>query len=269
MEKKPKPYRIGVALSGGGARGFAHVGALKALEEAGMKPDVIAGVSAGSVVAALYASGMPLDDIIPLFDETKFTDFCKFKFREGGGLFSLERFGKFIVESTGVERIEDLKIPTYIGATDFDRGKPAVFDHGPLGQCVMASCCIPIVFCPVLIDGVTYVDGGVLRNLPAWTIRDKCDILVGINCSPLTPYTHKSSTFDVALRTYNLMAKTNQNADMKMCDLVIKTPAVAKYQVFNLKDIKKVYLSGYASAHRVIREWKRKNGLLDEQGPLI
>lgn len=259
MEKKP--YRLGIALSGGGARGFAHVGALKALEEAGMKPDIIAGVSAGAVVAVLYASGMPIEDFLPMFAETKFSDFCKFTFREGGGLFTLEKFGKFITEVAGVKNIEDLKIPTYIGATDFDHGKPVYFDSGAIADRVVASCSIPIVFRPVLIDDVTYVDGGVLRNLPAWTIRDKCETLVGINVSPLTGYSHKSSMFEVAMRTYNLMAKTNQNEDMQMCDLVIKTPELAKYQVFNLKDIKKVYLSGYAAAHRAVRDWKRRNSI--------
>lgn len=249
-----RPYRLGIALSGGGARGFAHAGALKAIEEAGLKPDIIAGVSAGAVAAVLYAAGIPADEIMPRFSK-KFSDYCKLSIREGDGLFSLTKMKKFLVANTGVENLEDLGIPTYIGVTDFDRGVPAVFSSGPLGERVCASCSIPIVFRPVRIDGVNYVDGGVLRNLPAWTIRDRCHRLIGINCSPLTNYRYKKSLFDVAMRTYNLMAKSNQEADMAMCDLVIKTPELAKYQVFNLKDIQKVYLSGYAAAHRAIKDW--------------
>ena len=113
-----------------------------------------------------------------------------------------------------------------------------------------------IVFRPVKIEGTNYVDGGVLRNLPAWTIRDKCQTLVGINCSPLTSFKYKKSFFEIAMRTYDLMAKSNQYDDMKMCDHVIITPELASYQVFNLKDINKVFLSGYAAAHRAIKDWE-------------
>ncbi|MCM1071387.1 MAG: patatin-like phospholipase family protein [[Clostridium] fimetarium] len=250
-----RPYRLGIALSGGGARGFAHAGALKAIEEAGLKPDVIAGVSAGSIAGVLYASGMPPTELVPLFSKTKFKDFCKLAIRDGGGLFSMNNLKKFMVKHTGVEHIEDLAIPMYIGATDLDRGVPAEFHSGALGERVMASCSIPIVFQPVRIEGVNYVDGGVLRNLPAWIIREKCDVLIGVNCSPMTPYRYKKSVFDVAMRTYALMAKSNQRVDMDMCDLVIETPNIANYQVFNLKDIHKVYLSGYAAAHRAIKDW--------------
>ncbi len=255
-----KPYRLGIALSGGGARGFAHIGALKAIEEVGLKPDVIAGVSAGAIAGVLYASGMALDDILPLFTDAKFSDFTKLAISDGGGgLFKLTGLKKFMLKQTGVENIEDLKIPTYIGVTDFDNGVATEFHEGPLGDRVIASCSIPIVFKPVRINGVNYVDGGVLRNLPAWIIRDKCDKLIGINCSPLTNYKYKNSIHDVALRSYDLMAKSNQELDMKMCDLVIKTPDIAGYQVFNLKDIRKVYLSGYAAAHKAVKEWLNNN----------
>lgn len=255
---RPK-YKLGIALSGGGARGFAHIGALKAIEEAGLKPDVIAGVSAGSIAGVLYAAGIPLDEILPLFKDAGFTDFCTLSLRDGGGLFKLPGLKKFMLKNTRVTRLEDLKIPTYIGATNFDKGEPAVFHEGPLGEIVMASCSIPIVFQPVKIGGTYYVDGGVLRNLPAWTIRDKCEKLIGINCSPLTTHKYKHSIMDIAMRSYNLMAKSNQNIDMAMCDLVIQTPDIAAYQVFNLKDIKKVYLSGYAAAHKAVKEWLKTN----------
>ncbi len=258
-DAQPRKYKLGVALSGGGARGFAHVGALKALEEAGLKPDIIAGVSAGSVAGVMYAAGVPLDEMLSMFTASKFTDFCKLSISKGEGVFSLAKFKKFIEKTTGVDRLENLKIPTYIGVTDLDNGVPAEFHDGPLGERVMASCSIPIVFQPVKINGTHYVDGGVLRNLPAWIIRDKCEKLIGINCSPLTTFRYKKSFFEIALRTYNLMAKANQLDDMKMCDRVIITPELSGYQVFNLKDINKAYLSGYAAAHRAIKDWQNEN----------
>lgn len=256
-ERPKPPYRLGVALSGGGARGFAHVGALKALEEAGMKADVIAGVSAGAVAAVMYAAGVPLDEMLSLFTSTKFTDFARPSLIHGDGMFSLMRFKQFIEEATGIDRLENLRIPTYVGVTDLDHGEPAEFHEGPLGERVVASCSIPIVFSPVEIDGIHYVDGGVLRNLPAWIIREKCETLIGINVSPLRTFEYKKSFLDIGMRTYNLMAKANQQQDMDICDHVIITPELIHYQVFNLKDIHKAYLSGYAAAHRAIRQWLR------------
>ena len=256
-ERPRPPYRLGVALSGGGARGFAHVGALKALEEAGMKPDVIAGVSAGAVAAVMYAAGVPLDEMLSLFTSTKFTDFARLSLIHGDGMFSLMRFKQFIEEATGIDRLENLRIPTYVGVTDLDHGEPAEFHEGPLGERVVASCSIPIVFSPVEIDGIHYVDGGVLRNLPAWIIREKCETLIGINVSPLRTFEYRKSFLDIGMRTYNLMAKANQQQDMDICDHVIITPELIHYQVFNLKDIHKAYLSGYAAAHRAIRQWLR------------
>lgn len=259
-ERPRPPYRLGVALSGGGARGFAHVGALKALEEAGMKPDVIAGVSAGAVAAVIYAAGVPLDEMLSLFTSTKFTDFARPSLIHGDGMFSLMRFKQFIEEATGIDRLENLRIPTYVGVTDLDHGEPAEFHEGPLGERVVASCSIPIVFSPVEIDGIHYVDGGVLRNLPAWIIREKCETLIGINVSPLRTFEYRKSFLDIGMRTYNLMAKANQQQDMDICDHVIITPELIHYQVFNLKDIHKAYLSGYAAAHRAIRQWLRAEG---------
>lgn len=259
-ERPRPPYRLGVALSGGGARGFAHVGALKALEEAGMKPDVIAGVSAGAVAAVMYAAGVPLDEMLSLFTSTKFTDFARPSLIHGDGMFSLMRFKQFIEEATGIDRLENLRIPTYVGVTDLDHGEPAEFHEGPLGERVVASCSIPIVFSPVEIDGIHYVDGGVLRNLPAWIIREKCETLIGINVSPLRTFEYRKSFLDIGMRTYNLMAKANQQQDMDICDHVIITPELIHYQVFNLKDIHKAYLSGYAAAHRAIRQWLRADG---------
>ncbi len=253
-ENKPKrPYRLGVALSGGGARGFAHAGALMAMEEAGLKPDVIAGVSAGSVVAVLYAAGRKPIEIASIFSERGFRDFAELKLGSGG-LFGIKRFERFILSNLdGAKNLEDLKIPTYIGVTDFDNGCPAVFHEGAIGPRMVASCSIPIVFTPVEIDGVQYVDGGVLRNMPAWILRDKCDYLIGINVSPLRNY-NATSIVGAAMRAYNLMAKANQAQDMAMCDLAVETTEISNYKVFDLTHIQKVFVSGYLSTRRALRQ---------------
>ena len=260
--KIARKFRLGIALTGGGARGFAHAGALAAIEEAGFKPDIIAGVSAGSVVGALYAAGISPLRMVEIFAEQKAMSFVDFKPR-GGGLFSLDPFRKFIEKNLGsYKNLEDLPIPTYIGVTDFDHGVSHEFHAGPIADLVVASCSIPIVFSPVTINGTAFVDGGVLRNHPAWIIRDKCDFLIGVNVSPLeTKLKDKADSFlSVALRTYNLMAKANQSNDMKLCDLNISTHEISHYRTFDLSHIKNVYVSGYANARRALRQaglWKQ------------
>ena len=254
LESTGRKYRLGIALSGGGARGFAHAGALMAIEEAGLKPDVVAGVSAGSVVAVLYAAGVRPADIPRLFSNAGMSDFTTLSLGQGG-LLSAEKFKKFVMKAIGgYTRLEDLPMPVYIGVTDFDRGVATEFHRGPIGDVMLASCPIPIVFRPVNIDGVNYVDGGVLRNHPAWILRDKCDKLIGINVSPLNQRANPSSLLDVAMRTYNLMAKANQNADMNLCDISVTTPEIAHYKVFNLKNINSVFISGYIHARKALRE---------------
>lgn len=247
-----RPYRLGVALSGGGARGFAHAGALMAIEESGLKPDIIAGVSAGSVVAVLYAAGVSPIEIASIFSDQSFRDFAELNIGSGG-LFNIKRFGKFILRNlNGIRRLEDLNIPTYIGATDFDHGCPVEFHEGEIAPRLRASCSIPIVFTPVVIDGVKYVDGGVLRNLPAWTIRDKCDMLIGVNVSPMRHY-NTSTLVGVTLRTYNLMSKANQEEDMAMCDIPVSVTEISNYKVFDLKHIQKVFVSGYLNMRHALR----------------
>ncbi len=247
-----KPYRLGVCLSGGGARGFAHIGAMRALRDYGLIPDVIAGVSAGSIVASFYAAGLlndsANDPLLRIFSNAKFRDFAEMRVpRES--FFSLNRFQKIIEREIPYKNIEELPIKTLICATDIDNGTKVAFSNGPLSESIIASCSIPIVFEPVTINGKRYVDGGVLRNLPAWAIRHLCDYLIGINCSPLyTPDEPASNILEIAHRAYSLMSKNNVVPDLEMCDLVISLSETAGHQVFSLKDLQQLELSGYRTA---------------------
>lgn len=250
-----KPYRLGVALSGGGARGLAHAGALEAIEEAGFKPDIIAGVSAGSVVAVLYAAGVRPRRILDMFTSVSVHDLTELTIGKGG-LIKIDKFARYISRSLGqYKRLEDLHIPTYVGVTNLDAGIAEEFHEGMIQDIVKASCSIPIVIPPVTINGTKYVDGGVLRNLPAWTIRDKCDQLIGVNVSPLVKEKVKtSSIMEIAMRSYTLMAKSNQNADMKMCDLVVETREISHHRVFSLKEITQIYNIGYINMRKSLRD---------------
>ncbi len=227
-----KQFRLGVALSGGGARGFAHAGAIKALEEAGYHPDIIAGASAGAVIAVLYSAGITPDRITELFTKSKFTDLCRLRIT-GRGIFDMSRFRTLIAKAIApIHNLEELRIPTYIGVTDFDNGLAHAFSTGPIAERIAASCSIPVAFPPVRIDGVNYVDGGVLHNLPAWIIRDKCEHLIGINCSP-QPYGKSSgnSLLDTAIRSFHMLARANTIHDLELCDTIIATDKIADYKV--------------------------------------
>ncbi|MFG6391268.1 MAG: patatin-like phospholipase family protein [Candidatus Amulumruptor sp.] len=247
------PYATGVALSGGGARGFAHVGVLQALHEARIHPDIVAGVSAGAVAAVFYASGIPFDKMLKAFDSLKFNDFAELSVPKDG-FFKLDRFRKFLRDTIPYKRIEDLPVKTVICATDIDSGESVAFEEGPLPECVAASCSIPIVFKPAVINGVKYVDGGLTHNLPAWAIRSRCRTLYGINVSPMVRQKSKGTLIDIATKSFKLMAKNNAIHDMQICDHVIELSDIAHYNIFNLNEIKSIYKAGYETTKRAINK---------------
>ncbi|MCM1290917.1 MAG: patatin-like phospholipase family protein [Prevotella sp.] len=247
--------KIGIALSGGGARGFAHVGVLMAFERFGKRPDIISGVSAGAIAGVLYASGLSPLEIIECFaSKPKLGDFTEWSIPKSSFL-RLTKFAKLLDNWLPVKNLEDLQIPTMVCATDFDNGKSVGWSKGEIVPRVLASCSIPIIFQPVRINGVHYVDGGVLRNMPAWTIRDHCSVLYGSNCSPLNrSYRYKNSMLDIAMRSYTLMSKANMLQDLNLCDYVIQTQETAKYKTFDLSSIRKLVTYGYDTACRVLEK---------------
>lgn len=239
--------RVGIALSGGGARGFAHCGVLQAMEEAGIRPDVLAGVSAGSVVAVMYAARMTPAQILESFSEESFMSLAELGVPKAG-FFRMDGFKRFLRRVIPYENLEDLPVPTYIGATDINNGVPAVFSSGNIADCIAASCSIPIVFQPQKINGIHYVDGGMLHNLPSWIIRDKCKYLLGVNVSPVAHHNYKNTLLGLAQQSYNILVKNNVVADLELCDLAIQTTEIADYKPFNLKGIRSVYNAGYKAA---------------------
>ncbi len=252
-----KTRRYGIAFAGGGARGFAHIGVMKALEEHGIRPEVLSGVSAGSVAAVLYGAGLTPNEIIECFSEShKFGDYTDWALPKEG-FFRLEKFGKMLERWLPVRYLEELQIPTVVCATNFDKGTSVGWSKGEIVPRVLASCSIPIVFHPIRINGVNYVDGGVLRNLPAWVIRDYCKVLIGSNCSPLDrEYHYKNSILDIAERSFSLMAKANVQQDAKLCDILITPHIISRSKTFDLSNLKKNVKIGYDAAMQVLDDMK-------------
>lgn len=250
-KEKERPYRLGFALSGGGARGFAHVGVLRAFEERGIKPDVLAGTSAGSIVAALYADGYAPQHIIKLFSELNVRELVDVTLPRNS-LLKFDKFVHFLESKFHAKRIEDLQIPTLITVTDFDHGKSVFFDKGNLPIRVAASCAIPIVFAPIEIDGIHYVDGGVLCNLPATHLRDICDVVVGVNVSPLHHEQYEQNLLSIADRAYNFLSCGNVFPDIAKCDILIECENISDYRVFDLNEQLEIEQLGYQKALEVL-----------------
>lgn len=248
-----KSPKVGIAFGGGGARGFSHIGVLMAFEKFDIKPEIISGVSAGSIASALYGAGLSPQDMIQCFsDANKFTDFTEWAIPKEG-FFKLTKFGKLLESWLPVKNLEEMKIPTVICATNIDKGTSVGWCKGEIVPRVLASCSMPVVFNPIRINGVNYVDGGVLRNLPAWAIRDFCKVLYGSNCSPLNrDYSYKHSILDVALRTYQLMAKANVLQDIYMCDHIIMPTEISSTKTFDLSSLKRNVTYGYDAACQVL-----------------
>lgn len=246
---------IGVAFSGGGARGFSHIGVMMAMEKFGIHPQVISGVSAGSIAAVMYGSGMsPLDIRSCFADANKLADFREWTVPKDG-IFKLNKFAKMLESWLPVRNLEELNIPTVVCATNLDRGTQVAWGKGEIVPRVIASCSIPIVFKPVEINGSHYVDGGVLHNLPAWAIRQYCTTLFGSNCSPLShDYKYKDSLIDIALRTYSLTTKANVFHDMRLCDYVISPRELSDYKAFDLSALDYSIKVGYETACKVFEK---------------
>lgn len=258
MEATPKPYKIGLALSGGGAKGFAHLGVFKLLEESGLKPEIISGTSAGSLMGVLFADGYSAEEIKNMFIGREFSEFAQLQIPKSG-LFNYDRFQDFLRRHLRTKRIEDLPIPTVIVATDLDHGCSHEFRSGPIVEAVTASCCMPIVFSPVFIDGVHYVDGGLFRNFPVSTIRDECEYVIGVNVSPLIPQRYKQTLLHIAQRTYHYVFKANAIEDRELCDILIEAKEVGLYKTFDLENINLISEIGYEAAVEAFQKVVQEN----------
>ncbi|MEW6361384.1 MAG: patatin-like phospholipase family protein [Pyrinomonadaceae bacterium] len=167
-----KNLRVGLALSGGGARGFAHVGVLKALRENNIPIDIIAGTSAGSFAGGAFAAGLEPDEIIAVGNKIRWSDIAGFSYSRRGILSNIP-LGEFVRSNFPVNRIEDLRIRFAACACDLETGQEIVFrDSGDLPTAIRASCAIPGIFVPVDLDGKQLIDGGVITPMPGKITRE-------------------------------------------------------------------------------------------------
>lgn len=217
-----KPVKIGIALGGGAARGFAHIGVIKVLEAQGITPDVIIGTSAGAVVGALYAAGnngFELQKLAHKLDETKFSDWSV----PDRGVLKGEGLQKFVNDAVANRPIEALKKPFAAVATDLNSGDGILFRNGNTGMAVRASATVPGVFQPVKINGREYVDGGLANLVPVRYARQMgADIVIAVDISAVPNKQLVKGTMDILLQTFTIMGQNMARYELKEADVVIR-----------------------------------------------
>ena len=218
----PRPPRIGLALGGGAARGFAHIGVIQVLEEAGIRPDLVVGTSAGSLVGALYAAGAGGPELALLADSMDETAFADWSF-PGRGLIRGEALARYVREHTGGRTIEQMRIPLGIVATDLDSGQPILFQRGDPGAAVRASSAVPAVFQPVRIGNREYVDGGLVAPVPVRFARQMgAEFVIAVDISSPPEGNPTGDAMRMLLQTFAIMGRSINSLELRDADLVLR-----------------------------------------------
>lgn len=254
-------HPIGFALSGGFIKGFAHLGVMQALLEHDITPNILSGVSAGALAGAFYADGNEPYKVLDYFAGHKFQNLTKLVIPKVG-LFELSEFIEFLKTNLKHQRLEELKIPLIITATDLDHGKAMHFHKGNIAECVAASCCMPVLFSPVNIEGTHYVDGGLLMNLPVSTIHRICEKVVAINVSPLMADTYKMNIMSIAMRSYHFMFRANTFPEREKADLLIEPYNLAGYSNTELEKAEEIFIQGYKTANEILEQLLLEKGTI-------
>lgn len=244
-------YPIGLTLSGGGAKGIAHIGVIRALLEHNIRPEVVSGTSAGSIIGALYANGHSPDDMEVMVNNSSFYKIFRLVGLPGAGLVKLDYLKERLNEYIKEDSFESLKYPLYVCATNLNIGRPVFFHSGSLFDKVMASCAVPWIFKPVMIDGQLYADGGITCNLPAKIIREHCGILIGSNVKPkviITSNNDLDSFIGITQRCTELSLWTNSKPNVKLLDVYISPEKVRDFSSFNISKTKELCEIGYEAA---------------------
>jgi NTE family protein len=264
----PKKIKIGLALGGGAARGFAHIGVIKALEAQGIFPEIVVGTSAGAVVGSLYAAGntgFQLQKTAMEMDETTISDWALPLFGKSSGVLKGDALQTYVNKAVKNVPMEKLKLKFGAVATDLANGQPILFARGNTGQAVRASSSVPSVFQPVSIGGHSYVDGGLVAPVPVRFAREMgADFIIAVNISTQTDAQAAVSSLEVLLQTFSIMGQRLNHYELKDADVVIQ-PALGTMGGNDFAGRNKAILAGEQAAAAVMPQLKAK--LLKAQQP--
>ena len=256
-----RPPRFGLALGGGAARGFAHIGVIQVLEEAGLRPDVVVGTSAGSLVAALYASGRGGAELARLalaMDESAITDWS-FPSR---GVIRGEALARYVRDHTGGRTIEQCPLTLGIVATDLDSGEPVLFRRGDLGTAVRASSAVPAVFQPVRIGAREYVDGGLSSPIPVRHAREMgAELVMAVDISAAPQGNGTGDPLRMLLQTFAIMGRSINRYELREADVVVR-PNLAGISGADFTVRQQTIVAGRQAAHAVLGALRQRMAAL-------
>ncbi len=247
-------FKLGISLSGGGARGIAYIGVLKALGENQFYPGCIAGTSAGSIVGALYAAGKGPDEIMEIVEDSKLWKVVQVGW-SFDGLTKLTYLKDRLSEVIGEDSFEALLRKFHVAISNLNTGDAEIISSGALFDVVMASCSIPLVFKPVEINEQMYVDGGLLNNMPVHPIREEVDVLIGVNVMPKEEESENSklnSFMEISTRCFDLAINSNTIYSAKQVDVLIEPKGILEYNIFNFNKFEEIYRIGYEAGMEAI-----------------
>lgn len=244
---------IGLVLSGGGIRGMAHIGLIKALQENGLEANFVAGSSVGALVGALYANGNSIDDMLQFFGDTPLFQYNFFAINKPGFI-DTERYFNIFKGYFPQNSFESLEKQLYVAATNLLKGEEKMFSSGELIKPLLASAALPPVFSPVKINEILYADGGVMNNFPKEYVEEKSDFVIGSNVSIAGEVRKKDlrNSLQLAGRVTGLMIYAASHRKLKECDLSIEPRELEKIGVLDKKGIQKAFTIGYDHASKAI-----------------
>lgn len=242
--EKSKHMTIALVLGSGGARGYAHIGAIQILEHYGIKPDFIVGTSAGSMIGALYASGKSADELERIAMDLKPSDVRDFTL-SAQGFFDGKKIEDYINQTIEHQRLERLEIPLYVVATELKTGHPIVFKQGNTGQAVRASTTIPSMFVPTKIGENEYVDGGLVSPLPVEIAKQLgADMIIAVDILARPEYTETTNMWGLFNQNINVMQNRLAENEAKLADVLIRPDIREKLHVFSTKSRADTILAG-------------------------
>ena len=242
-------YRLGIVLSGGGSRGLAHAGVLRALAEEGIFPDCVAGTSSGALAGALYASGRSAEETLRFFEDANPFRLSRLALRKPGFI-DPEKIEHDLRRWFPDDRFEALERPLFVTATDLLAGRLEIFASGPLVRPLLASSSVPFVFTPIEVDGRLFADGGIVNNFPIEPLIGLCDVILGIYATPLSEplATDLGSTFAVSQRALEIGMFHASKRKFHDADLVLCPPELGRFGTFDLKRHPEIAEIGYRAA---------------------
>lgn len=219
-----RPLKVGLVLGGGAARGFAHIGVIQVLEEAGIRPSLVVGTSAGSLVAAFYASGKTgaqLQQIAETMEEAAFADWTLPIFSRG--MLRGEALARYVSAQVNGRLIENMTLPLGIVATDLNSGQGMLFQRGDVATAVRASSAVPALFQPVKILGREYVDGGLVSPVPVRYARQMgAEVIVAVDISNAPEGNGAGDTLQILLQTFAIMGKSINGFELRDADVIVR-----------------------------------------------